>query len=130
MLDHETNAYLCEVARGKPMHALLKRYWLPAALSSDVPEPNSEPVRITLLSQNYVMFRDGAGNVGVPDENCCHRGASLALDAVVRARSALIRNARRVQLGEDPAGVDLEQVPAAGQGFVSPDSPWQSWFSP
>ncbi len=37
MLDHETNAYLCDVERGKPMHALLKRYWLPAALSSDVP---------------------------------------------------------------------------------------------
>ena len=41
MLDHETNAYLCDVERGKPMHALLKRYWLPAALSSDVAEPNS-----------------------------------------------------------------------------------------
>jgi phthalate 4,5-dioxygenase len=82
MLDHETNAYLCDVGRGKPMHALLKRYWLPAALSSDLAEPNSEPVRITLLSQNYVMFRDGAGNVGVLDENCCHRGASLALGRV------------------------------------------------
>ena len=115
MLDHETNAYLCDVGRGQPMHALLKRYWLPAALSSDVAEPNSDPVRITLLSQNYVMFRDGAGNVGVLDENCCHRGASLALG--------------RVEDGEDPVGVNLERVPAAGQGFVSRDAPWQSWFA-
>jgi phenylpropionate dioxygenase-like ring-hydroxylating dioxygenase large terminal subunit len=82
MLTHEKNAYLCEVEPGKPMHNLLKRYWLPAGLSSDLPNPDSEPVRITLLSQNYVMFRDSAGVVGILDENCCHRGASLALGRV------------------------------------------------
>ena len=49
--------------------------------------------------------------------------------AVARARSALIRNARRVEKGEDPAGVNLERVPAAGQGFVSRDAPWRSWFA-
>ncbi len=82
MLSQESNAYLCDVEPGRPMHELLRRYWLPAGLSSDVPEPDSEPVRTTLLSRNYVMFRDSAGKVGILDENCCHRGASLVLGRV------------------------------------------------
>lgn len=82
MLRHEENAYMCDVRPGAPMHELLRRYWLPAGLSSDVANPDSDPVRITLLSRSYVMFRDSAGQVGVLDENCSHRGASLALGRV------------------------------------------------
>jgi hypothetical protein len=44
--------------------------------------------------------------------------------------NAYLCEVERGKVGEDPAGVDLEQVPAAGQGFVSPEPPWQSWFSP
>jgi phenylpropionate dioxygenase-like ring-hydroxylating dioxygenase large terminal subunit len=82
MLSHEQNAYLCEVEPGKPMHNLLKRYWIPAGVSRDVPEPDCDPVRITLLCENYVMFRDSDGKVGILDDNCCHRGASLTLGRV------------------------------------------------
>jgi phthalate 4,5-dioxygenase oxygenase subunit len=82
MLSHEQNAYLCEVEPGKPMHNLLKHYWIPAGLSTDMPEADSDPLRITLLCENYVMFRDSDGNVGILNENCCHRGASLALGRV------------------------------------------------
>ncbi|HLY56054.1 MAG TPA: Rieske 2Fe-2S domain-containing protein [Stellaceae bacterium] len=82
MLPQDRNTYLCDVSPGKPMHELLRRYWLPAGLSSDLPHPDSDPVRTTLLSKGYVMFRDSAGTVGILDENCCHRGASLALGRV------------------------------------------------
>jgi phenylpropionate dioxygenase-like ring-hydroxylating dioxygenase large terminal subunit len=82
MLSYEDNAYLCEVEPGRPMHELLRRYWLPAGLSSDIAAADSGPVRITLLCRNYVMFRDSAGRAGLLDDNCCHRGASLALGRV------------------------------------------------
>jgi phthalate 4,5-dioxygenase oxygenase subunit len=82
MLSPEENAYLCEVEPGRPMHNLLKRYWIPAGLTADIPERDSDPVRITLLCRNFVMFRDSAGAVGILDDHCCHRGASLALGRV------------------------------------------------
>ena len=65
MLDHETNAYLCDVERGKPMHALLKRYWLPAGLSSDVAESNSEPLRIAPW-QSWFADQSSAAKVDAP----------------------------------------------------------------
>jgi phenylpropionate dioxygenase-like ring-hydroxylating dioxygenase large terminal subunit len=64
------------------MHEAMKRYWLPACLSSDIPQPDSDPIRLTMLEENYVCFRDSAGRVGILDENCCHRGASLCLGRV------------------------------------------------
>jgi phthalate 4,5-dioxygenase oxygenase subunit len=82
MLTAEKNAYLCEVEPGRPMHELLRRYWLPAGLTTDVAEPNSEPLAITLLGLNFVMFRNSDGDVGILDERCSHRGASLTLGRV------------------------------------------------
>jgi phenylpropionate dioxygenase-like ring-hydroxylating dioxygenase large terminal subunit len=73
---------LTDVAPGAPMHEAMKRYWLPACLSNDVPEPDSDPIRLTMLDESYVCFRDTAGKVGILDENCCHRGASLCLGRV------------------------------------------------
>src|SRR5271170_4822501 len=73
---------LTDVAPGALMHNAMRRYWLPGCLSTDVPEPDSDPIRLTILEQNYVCFRDSAGRVGILDENCCHRGASLCLGRV------------------------------------------------
>jgi len=55
----------------------MRRYWMPALLSSELPHSDSEPIRVRLLDEDLVGFRDTNGKVGVIQNNCPHRGASL-----------------------------------------------------
>jgi nitrite reductase/ring-hydroxylating ferredoxin subunit len=73
---------LTNVEPGAPMHDALSRYWWPVCLSSDLPRPDSDPRRITVLGRDFVAFRDTEGRVGLLDERCCHRSASLCLGRV------------------------------------------------
>jgi len=59
------------------MGSVLREYWLPALLSSELPSPDSDPVRVLLLGERLVAFRDTNGRVGLVQDNCPHRGASL-----------------------------------------------------
>jgi nitrite reductase/ring-hydroxylating ferredoxin subunit len=59
------------------MGDLLRRYWTPACLSSEIAEPDGAPVRVRLLGEDLVAFRDTNGTVGLIEERCAHRGASL-----------------------------------------------------
>ncbi|HEX3246124.1 MAG TPA: Rieske 2Fe-2S domain-containing protein [Chloroflexota bacterium] len=77
MLSHADNEYLCRVGPGTPMGALLRRFWMPALVAKELPSPDCPPVRLTLLSEKLVAFRDSTGRVSVVAENCPHRGASL-----------------------------------------------------
>ena len=77
MLSAEDNEILTRVGPGTPMGDLLRRYWIPACLSSEIPEPDSAPVRVRLLCEDLVAFRDTNGAVGLIEERCPHRGASL-----------------------------------------------------
>src|SRR5919201_5426701 len=77
MLSHEDNDILCRVGPGTPMGNLLRRYWTPAALSSELRESDCVPLRVRLLGENLVAFRDTEGKVGLVAENCPHRGASM-----------------------------------------------------
>jgi phthalate 4,5-dioxygenase len=79
MLTREENQLLTGVGPGSPMGDLLRRYWMPALLSSEVAAPNCDPVRVQLAGENFVAWRDAAGRLGFFDEFCMHRGASLAL---------------------------------------------------
>ncbi|MGH2588293.1 MAG: hypothetical protein ACRDJE_25515, partial [Dehalococcoidia bacterium] len=67
MLTEQENELLCRVGPGTPMGNLFRRYWLPAMLSEDVPAPDCPPVRLTLLSEELIAFRDSEGRVGVLD---------------------------------------------------------------
>ena len=51
MLSHADNEYLCRIGPGTPMGTLLRRFWMPALLATEVPEPDCPPVRLTLLSE-------------------------------------------------------------------------------
>jgi phthalate 4,5-dioxygenase len=82
MLTREENELICRVGPGTPMGETMRRYWLPACASSQVTEPDSDPLRVRLLGENFVAFRDTNGQVGILDELCMHRGASLALGRV------------------------------------------------
>lgn len=79
MLSAEENDLLTRVGAGTPMGALIRRYWLPALLSEELPNPDSAPVRVRLLGEQLVAFRDTEGRVGLLEEHCPHRQASLAL---------------------------------------------------
>jgi len=77
MLSHLDNQLLCRVGPGTPMGALLREYWIPALPSSEFPAPDSPQLRMKLLGENLVMFRDSEGRMGALAEACPHRGASL-----------------------------------------------------
>ncbi len=75
----EQNEFLTRCGPGTPMGALFRRYWLPALLAEELPEPDCPPVRVTLLSEKLIAFRDTGGRLGLMDEFCAHRGVSLWL---------------------------------------------------
>jgi phthalate 4,5-dioxygenase oxygenase subunit len=77
MLTKEENEALCRVGPDTLMGNLMREYWLPAVLSAEVPTPDSEPVRVLLLGEKLIAFRDSAGQVGLIQNHCPHRGASL-----------------------------------------------------
>jgi phthalate 4,5-dioxygenase oxygenase subunit len=79
MLTTEENELLCRVEGDAPMGQLMRRHWLPACLSEEVAEPDGAPARIRALGEDLVAFRDSNGRLGVLDEHCPHRRASLAL---------------------------------------------------
>ena len=77
MLSKEDNELLCRVGPGTPVGELMRQYWLPAVMSSELPEPDGRPMRVRILSEDMVAFRDSDGSVGMLRQNCPHRGASL-----------------------------------------------------
>jgi phthalate 4,5-dioxygenase oxygenase subunit len=77
MLSREENERLTRVGPGTPMGELFRRFWLPAMLSTELPEPDCPPVRLRLLGEDLVAFRDTSGRAGVLAAHCPHRGASL-----------------------------------------------------
>jgi phthalate 4,5-dioxygenase oxygenase subunit len=77
MLKQEQNNLLTQTGPGTPAGRLFRSYWLPALLASELPENDCPPVRVKLLSERMVAFRDSKGRVGLIDEFCAHRGVSL-----------------------------------------------------
>ncbi|HZT05621.1 MAG TPA: Rieske 2Fe-2S domain-containing protein [Chloroflexota bacterium] len=77
MLSKEDNELVCRVGPGTPGGALLRRYWLPALLVTELPGPDCDPIRVRLLGEDLVAFRDTEGRIGLVGAHCPHRGASL-----------------------------------------------------
>ena len=77
MLSREDNELLCRVGRGTPMGELMRQYWMPAALSSELPDRDGAPLRVRLLGEDLIAFRVSSGAVGLIQNSCPHRGASL-----------------------------------------------------
>src|SRR5579859_5705188 len=77
MLKREENELITRVSPGTPMGDVMRRYWMPALQSSELLHPDSDPIRVRLLGEDLVAFRDTNGQVGLLAANCPHRGASL-----------------------------------------------------
>ena len=77
MLSQSDNELITRVGPGTPMGALMRQYWMPALLSSELPEPDCAPVRLRLLGEDLVAFRTTSGEPAVLDTWCPHRNANL-----------------------------------------------------
>jgi len=78
MLTREENELLCRVEGDAPMGQLMRRHWTPVCLAEEVNEPDGPPVKARVFGEDLVVFRDSDGRVGVLEEACPHRRASLA----------------------------------------------------
>jgi len=76
-LTTEQQQTLVETNAGTPMGELFRRYWIPALLADELPAPDCPPVRVTLLGEELIAFRDSEGRLGLIDRYCPHRGVSL-----------------------------------------------------
>jgi phthalate 4,5-dioxygenase len=77
MLRKEQNDLLTQTGPDTPMGKLFRSYWIPALLAEELPENECPPVRVKLLSERLLAFRDTEGRYGLIDEFCAHRGVSL-----------------------------------------------------
>ena len=77
MLAHDDNERATRVGPGTPMGTTMRRYWIPALLAWELPDPDCPPVRVKLLGEELVAFRDSRGKIGLLEEHCPHRQVSL-----------------------------------------------------
>jgi phthalate 4,5-dioxygenase len=77
MLSKQDNDLLCRTNAGTPMGELFRRFWLPALVPSELPQPDCDPIRFRILGEDLIAFRDTNGTPAFIQNNCPHRGASL-----------------------------------------------------
>jgi len=76
-MNKEMAQALVRVGPDTPMGRLMRRYWVPIVSSWEIPEPDCPQVRVKILGEKLLAFRDTNGKVGLIDEFCAHRGVSL-----------------------------------------------------
>jgi phenylpropionate dioxygenase-like ring-hydroxylating dioxygenase large terminal subunit len=77
VLKPEENDRITRVGPGTPMGRLMRRYWQPALLASELPDADGAPMRVRLLGEDLIAFRDSDGLVGLVDAFCPHRRAPM-----------------------------------------------------
>jgi phenylpropionate dioxygenase-like ring-hydroxylating dioxygenase large terminal subunit len=77
MLTREENELLTRTGPDTPMGQLLRRFWVPVLLAEELPEPDCPPVRLRIMGEDLVAFKDTLGRIGVLDAYCPHRRAHL-----------------------------------------------------
>jgi nitrite reductase/ring-hydroxylating ferredoxin subunit len=77
MLSAADNALLTAVGPETPMGVFMRQFWLPALLEDELPGPDCDPVRLRLLGEDLVAFRDTDNRIGVVAAHCAHRCANL-----------------------------------------------------
>ena len=77
MLSQSDNELLCRVGPGTVMGDVMRQYWIPAFMSKELPDADSDPMRLRLLGEDLIAFRDTHGRLGLLVNSCSHRGTSL-----------------------------------------------------
>jgi len=105
MLTREENEMLTRVGPGTPGGELLRRYWFPVGMASELTAEHPTQV-VRILGETLVLFRDKTGNVGLLHDRCPHRGASLSYGRV----EARIKVPRDVRLKNVDLSIELETL--------------------
>src|SRR3990167_5836789 len=77
MLSTSDNQELCRVGPGTLMGNLMREYWMPAIRSDELLAPDCPPIRVRLLGEDLIGYRATSGTVGLMQNSCPHRGASM-----------------------------------------------------
>jgi phenylpropionate dioxygenase-like ring-hydroxylating dioxygenase large terminal subunit len=77
MLHPDDNVRITRVGANTPMGRLMRRYWQPVALSTELPDVDGAPIRVRLLGEDLIAYRDTHGTVGLIDAFCPHRRAPM-----------------------------------------------------
>ena len=116
MLTKDENDLLCRVEGDAPMGQLMRRHWIPVALTEEVAEADGTPVKARILGEDLVVFRDSDGRVGVMDEYCPHRRVSLVLGRNEESGLRCLYHGWKmdvegnvVDMSSEPAGSALKQ---------------------
>ncbi len=111
------NDLMCRVEGNAPMGKVMRRHWLPVCMSEEVAEPDGTPRRARLLGEDMVVFRDTQGRVGVLDERCPHRRASLVYGRNEECGLRCLYHGwkfdvegKAVDLSSEPADAKLQQT--------------------
>ena len=121
MLNKEDNELLTRVGPRTPMGELLRQYWLPVLLSSELSDPDGAPLRTRLLGEALIAFRDSQGRVGLLADHCSHRGASLFYGRNEEGGLRCVYHGWKY----DVAGncMDMPNEPESGSGMPDPYQP-------
>ena len=76
-MNAEMSSTLTRTGPGTAMGNLMRRYWVPILLSKEIAEPDCAPVRVQILGEKLLAFRDSSGTPALIEEFCSHRGVSL-----------------------------------------------------
>ena len=108
-MDAKFSADLTRTGPGTVMGDFMRQYWIPA-LKSDELKADGDPMRLMLLGEKLVAFRDSGGRVGVMDQRCPHRCASLFLARNEQNGLRCIYHGWKYDI--DGRCVDMPNVPA------------------
>ena len=77
MLSDTDNRLLTQTGPDTPMGQYFRQFMQPVALSRELPEPDCAPIRVNVLGESLIAFRDSNGRIGLVEPRCPHRGADL-----------------------------------------------------
>ncbi|MGO4339684.1 Rieske 2Fe-2S domain-containing protein [Labrys sp. KB_33_2] len=134
MLIESDNRLITQTGRGTPMGSLMRQYWVPILRSSQL-RVGDRPHRLTIFGDRLVAFRTPNGQVGVMDEACPHRGASLALGRVEECGLRCIYHGwlmapsgEVMEAPTHPADADLHNLPSRGYPVREGQGMIWAWF--
>ena len=114
MLSAADNELLTRTGPGTAMGEYFRRFWQPVALSRELPEPDGPPIRVKVMDEDLVAFRDTGGRVGLIEPHCAHRGANLFFGRNEESGIRCIYHGWKYDV--DGRCVDMPNVPA-GSGY-------------
>src|SRR5499426_3235849 len=110
MLSAADNELLVRTGPRTAMGEYFRRFWQPVALSRELPDPEGPPIRLKVMDEDLVAFRDTAGRVGLIEPHCAHRGANLFFGRNEESGIRCIYHGWKYDV--DGRCVDMPNVPA------------------